>query len=107
MKPKRSIADVDPLSNGRAASISSNKTSNDGSLSDRLTDEHDSIPERITWESTAPPPGQTGPRRPLPLPASVDDILGLPKILALAPNHIFEHGIVISAPCPLSKVGSS
>ena len=62
---------------------------------DRLTDEHDMIPQRIASLSAAPPTGQQRRAGPFPLPGFVEDIFGLPNILALPPNFIFEHGLTI------------
>ena len=62
---------------------------------DRLTDEHDMIPHRIASLSAAPPTGQQRRAGPFPLPGFVEDIFGLPNILALPPNFIFEHGLTI------------
>ena len=95
-------ADADPFPGNQDLLISSKSfdhsfdhcfASHDREM-DRLTDEHDMIPQRVASLS-AEPAGQQRRAGPLPLPRFVEDIFGLPNILALPPNFIFEHGLVI------------
>lgn len=83
------IAEADPPS-CEAVLISSK-----GSIrSNRWTDDFHNIPQRVAQASTETPRNPAV-HRPFPPPAFVTDIFGLPGVLALPPDYLREHSVLV------------
>ena len=97
-QPDFQFAEVDPLSI-RAVSISGYSDPCAFATSDiqcRLTDEHDSIPDRLASTGAAQQPqNEEDAARPTPPPHFVTNIFGLPQIMVLPPDFIFQHGLLL------------